>query len=94
MKRSGFDEVQSSLDTLNARLDPVEPPINAGSVFLEIGDPHLNLMQIVLDPLDVGFHPSHSILQLSQDRHNDIGNFAHQVRVAVLPMFFKLERLK
>lgn len=77
MSSSGFHEIEAPFNAFDARFDPIQSPVNASRVFLKIGNSDLDLVKIVFDAINAGFHSAHTVLNLPKHRHNQISDFAH-----------------
>jgi len=94
MSSSGFHEVEALFDTLDTRVKAINPAVDARQTLFDVRHPHLHVLQIIANAIHALFDPGQTRLDLLQNGKNDVGDFAHDWNVVVLPMFCKLERLK
>ena len=74
---SGFHEIETFLDPLDPRIETVHPTVNASQTFLDMGDAHLQILNIVTDTTHALFNARKPQLNLLQDRNDNTRDFAH-----------------
>ncbi len=94
MKRSGFDEIETLLNSFDARIKTVHAAVYAGESFFKMRDAHLQILDFVDNTINFLFHPRQARLDLLEYRKNDVRSFGHGDIVDVRDMFFKRERTR
>ena len=77
----GFDQIQATLNSLDAILDPVQSPVKARHVFLKRRQPHLDVVQVV-------FHAPQPLVDTAQVAEYEVVRiFAHTAGYSVTAPF-------
>lgn len=94
MKRSGFDEIETLLNSFNSRIKPVHAAIYARESFFKMRDAHLQILDFIDHAINFLFHSRQARLDLLEYRKNDVRSFGHEGIIDVRDMFFKRERTR
>ena len=91
MRAAGLSlhEIEALFDTLHARVEAIDPTVNARQPFLDMCHAHFQILNVVPDAIHAFFDPSQTRLDLLQDRNDDIRDLAHARNLLVLCLFSK-----
>jgi len=53
----GFDKIEPFLDVRQAHVDSIEPPVNPGKPFFNSRHPHLQIVNVVHQPVEFEIDP-------------------------------------
>ena len=70
-------QIKPALDSFNALIHAIQPPIDARQPFLNVSHPDLHIPHVVNQAINALLHARQARLDLLQRGHNEVSDFAH-----------------